>query len=208
MSAVAVVLAAYNPNAAWLRESIDSVIHQVGAADRLLVVDDGSDERIVAAVRIEHAGIGPASNAGIAFTNAPLIARLDADDRMMPGTISLLRRYLEAHPQVDVVSGAMHYIRPNGSRFGTVRPPVMHASPKHRNHIVHSGCMFRRELWERVGGYPDMKYADWHFWEACEAAGAKFSVLDHYVIERRVHPDSFSFSHSKHLQAEWKRANA
>lgn len=210
MSAVAVVITAWNPNEKWLSEAVCSVFpEQLGSRHRLVVVDDGSDEPVGGAHRIEHGGIGLASNYGIGlFRDCSLIARLDADDRMVPGTVRALSEYLDAHPKVDVVSGAMHYIRPDGTRFGQVCPPVMHAYPKHNNRIVHSGCMFRRELWERVGGYPDMKYADWHFWERCQAAGARFSVLPQFVIERRVHPDSFSFERSKHLQSWWKKANA
>lgn len=205
---VSVVVTAWNPNLNWLTEAYDSVREQLPIEERVIVVDDGSEPPIENAAWIPHAGIGPASNYGIGCSNAPLIARLDADDRMMPGAIAKLRTYLEQFPYVDVVSGGMRYIDPAGNVLGDVQPPPMHASRKHRGRIAHSGCMFRRSLWERVGGYPDMRAADWHFWNACEKAGARFSVLDTLVIERRIHPDSASFKHSKHLQHWWAKVKA
>lgn len=201
---VVVVMTAWNPNLDWLTEAYDSARSQLPHTERVIIVDDGSDVPIENAMRRPHQGIGPASNYAIAISDASLISRLDADDRMMPGAIPTLRRYLESHPEVDVVSGGMRYIDPAGNHLGDVQPPPMHASPKHRDRIAHSGCMFRREIWERVGGYPDMRAADWHFWNACEAR-ARFSVLNTLVIERRIHPDSASFAHSKHLQQWWSK---
>lgn len=219
MNPVAVVMTVYNTPGAWVVEARNSVLSQLRPSDVLITWNDGSTNEDTLRVfphgerftRGGNQGIGIASNQAIALTQAPLIARLDADDRMTASTIDTLREYLTVNQQVDVVSGAMIYIRPDGTRIGEVSPPEMHGSPKHESIIVHSGCMFRRELWEHVGGYPDRgkgRGTDWYFWERCQAAGARFSVLPHFVIERRVHPDSHSFRKSKHLQQWWKKAQA
>lgn len=211
---VAVVMTVFNAPGEWLREAVDSALEQLREGDELIVWDDGSDRTdTIAAIdrlpaRVTHVrdtanrGIAAASNEAIALTDAPMIARLDADDHLLPGALNALRSGLSG----DVVSGGMIYIRPDGTRFKTVAIPAMERSPKHRDRIVHSGCVFRRSLWERVGGYPPMRFADWHFWEAAERAGATFSVLDRPVIERRIHTESFSFKKSLHLQRAWKEA--
>lgn len=211
---VAVVMTVFNTPGAWVAEAVNSALPQLREGDELIVWDDGSEnpdaisaiERLPARVThvrdSQNRGIAAASNAAIALTDAPFIARLDADDRLLPGALDALR---SVEP-VDVASGGMIYIRPDGTRFKDVALPPMRGNRKHLNRIVHSGCMFRRSLWERVGGYPAMRYADWHFWEAAERAGATFTVLDRPVIERRVHQGSFSFSKSVHLQRAWKEA--
>lgn len=210
---VAVVMTVWNTPPDWIMEAVGSVLLQLGRDDDLIIVDDGSDHAdtvqrldllsaMAKIIRIDHAGVGAASNAGIAATSLPLIARLDSDDHMQPGTLDKLREHLVAFPEVDAVTGGMFYMKPDGTQYGQVCHPPMFASPRHLNRMVHSGCMFRRALWEKVGGYSDHRAADWAFWCAAEAAGAQFSVLSHHVISRRIHPDSVSFRRSKHLQ-QW-----
>lgn len=218
MTPVALVMTVFNAPAAWIYEAAGSVVVQLEPFDEMIIVDDGSTleetreavSKLSACATVfwaDHRGIGPASNAGIEITSAPLIARLDADDAMLPGTIARLRAHLVEFPQVDVISGGMIYVGPVGDFIGEVRREPMHASEQHRASIVHSGCMFRRELWEHLGGYPDMRAPDWHFWEAAQAAGARFSVIDEFVIRRRIHPDSATFARSRHLQQWWKKAS-
>jgi hypothetical protein len=67
--------------------------------------------------------------------------------------------------------------------------------------------MYRRSLWERVGGYPEhlRRGADWQFFLRCEAAGCTFVVLPDVFIRRRIHPGSVSFRKSRHLQAWYRK---
>lgn len=213
---VAVIMTVFDTPGDWLTEAVHSALCQMRWGDEMIIWDDGStrEDTLAALINLPHGvfrhhctsnqGIATASNSAISLTEHPLICRLDADDRLLPGVLDALRTELDKSG--DVVSGSMIYIRPDGTRFKNVDVPVMTCSAKHQNRIVHSGCMFRRSLWETVGGYPPMRFADWHLWEAAERAGAKFTVINQPVIERRIHPDSFSFTRSVHLQREWKRA--
>src|SRR5690606_2183047 len=87
---------------------------QEGVDLEVVVVDDGSTDdtaaRIAAHpdprvrfVRIDHAGVAAARNAGIVACRAPFVAFHDSDDRALPGRLSRPVEYLRAHPGIDVV---------------------------------------------------------------------------------------------------------
>jgi glycosyltransferase involved in cell wall biosynthesis len=94
-SPYSVVVPVYN-NQAWVGEAIASVLGQTYGELELIVIDDGSTDDTVAAVReyasdprlrlIEQENSGPsaARNAGIAAADSEFVAFLDSDDLWMP----------------------------------------------------------------------------------------------------------------------------
>ncbi|MCL4283201.1 MAG: glycosyltransferase [Flavobacteriales bacterium] len=91
---VSVVIPAYNA-ASWIREAVDSVLHQSHRDLELIVVNDGStdatldlvmgmDDPRIRPVSQANAGVSAARNRGIAEAKGTFIAFLDADDAMLP----------------------------------------------------------------------------------------------------------------------------
>jgi glycosyltransferase involved in cell wall biosynthesis len=81
-----------------LREALDSVAAQTVQPAQVVVVDDGSTDDSVEAVsahpavtliRQTRSGTAAARNAGIAGTDADLVAFLDVDDLWPPGSLSV-----------------------------------------------------------------------------------------------------------------------
>jgi glycosyltransferase involved in cell wall biosynthesis len=110
---VSVVLPTWQ-RAHLLDDSIQSLLAEDGVALEVVVVDDGSTDdtaarvaahpdRRVRFVRIDHAGVAAARNAGIAACRAPYVAFHDSDDRALAGRCARPVAYLRAHPEVDVV---------------------------------------------------------------------------------------------------------
>jgi len=110
---VSVVLPTWQ-RAHLLDDSLASLLAQEGVALEVVVVDDGSTDDTAARVaahpdprvrlvRIDHAGVAAARNAGIAVTRAPYVAFHDSDDRALPGRLALPVSFLRTHPAVDVV---------------------------------------------------------------------------------------------------------
>src|SRR5579871_501892 len=105
---VSVIIPTYN-RAALLGAAIDSVLAQTFQNFEIIVADDGSTDATgdlvrdysardarVRYVRLDHAGISAALNAGIRASARALIARVDSDDKWMPNLLEVTVAALDA----------------------------------------------------------------------------------------------------------------
>jgi glycosyltransferase involved in cell wall biosynthesis len=102
-----------------LREAIQSIFAQTREDWELLLVDDGSRDGSLAMARaIDDPRVRVVSdgvNRGVVYranqmadlARAPYLCRLDDDDIMHPRRLEAQVAYLDAHPDVDVVSSPM-----------------------------------------------------------------------------------------------------
>ncbi|MCP4749807.1 MAG: glycosyltransferase family 2 protein, partial [Proteobacteria bacterium] len=101
----------YNAEAT-LKECLDSILRQTYSNFEVVAVDDGSgdagpavlkdfarrDPRIRISTLPENRGIVEALNLGLDECRGEWIARMDADDRMLPDRLRLQRNYFDEHP--------------------------------------------------------------------------------------------------------------
>ncbi len=116
-----VVLPCHNA-AATLAECLESVAAQSEPRFECVIVDDGSsdatasqatafartDERF-RIVSTSHGGVARATNRGIAETSAPVLLRMDADDRMHPERLAAQLAALDEDPTLDAVGSHVRY---------------------------------------------------------------------------------------------------
>ncbi|NKY56997.1 glycosyltransferase family 2 protein [Nocardia flavorosea] len=193
--------------AAFLGEAIESVLAQSFTDYELLIVDDGSrdatariaesyaDPRIEV-LRRPRAGVVSASNAGLAQARGALIARLDADDRMLPGRLAAQVAYLRRHPRVIVVGTDYRLF---GADSGRVRMPRGDRACRQRlllsSCFAHSSVMFRAQMLSdnnigyrgETGGLGE----DYALWCELSEYGA-FANLRLVGTAYRVHPGQAS----------------
>ena len=116
---VSVIIPTYN-NAAYLVESVESVLNQSYRNIELIVVDDGSTDNTQAVlagfgdrlryVRKANGGPSSARNLGIQMARGQLIAFQDADDLWLPEKLALQVAYFHLHPEVGVVfTGSLRF---------------------------------------------------------------------------------------------------
>ena len=101
------IIPAYNA-AAFIAETLESVLDQTVVPDEILVIDDGSTDDTgdvvdqfgapVRLVRQSNAGVSAARNAGIARAGGEFVAFLDADDLWLPDKIEKQLAFLDRHP--------------------------------------------------------------------------------------------------------------
>ena len=163
---VTVVIPAYN-HGHFVAEAIQSVLLQDYTPIETIVIDDGSTDDTSAVVagfptvtyhRQQNSGLAAARNAGLTMARGELIVFLDADDRLLPGAISIAAAILSSNPALGFTAGYSQFITREGQAQPTMQP-VRGAGDAYlallrRNSIRNPGMvMFRREILQRSGAF-------------------------------------------------------
>ncbi len=190
----------------FLRECLESIRTQSVQPDEVVIVEDGPindqlhaalDEyrptlNIVSVRLSENKGLGEALNTGLEHCRNDLVARMDTDDHCCPGRFELQVNYMIAHPEVDMLGGAIaefnedptkpHAIRelPTGkeqvARFARSRCPV--------NHMT---VMFRRTAILKAGGYQHfLGIEDYYLWARLLCQGSHIDNVSDILVNARV----------------------
>lgn len=206
--ALSVVVPTYNA-ARYVREALASVLAQDFEDFELLVVDDGSSDGTAAVLQEIAADprvrlLRNERNTGLIATlhraygecRAPLIARMDSDDLCAPTRLRRQVEFLQAHPDVAIVGGAIRFfgnVAPNVFRFPLahedIRPAMLFYCP-----LAHPALMFRRELFDQgLLRYDDaFRHAeDYHLWSRL-LLKARAANLPDVVLDYRLHPQQVS----------------
>ena len=198
--AVSVLMGVHN-GAPWVREAVDSVLRQTAGDLELIVVDDGSTDAtadLLAAVRDPRLRVERRPRQGLtrsliralAQAQAPLLARLDADDLALPERLERQLAYLASHPEVGLLGTAASEVDVSGREVRLVRPPTEDAAIRRalmrENPFVHSSVTMRRALVEQVGGYdPALPVAqDYDLWMRLSRVTALANLGEALVVRR------------------------
>ena len=175
---VDVLIPIYNAETT-LEEAVDSIQSQSYSDLRISLIHDAStdstphiisklgasDARVVA-LRQENSGIVDALNLGWRASDAPLIARHDADDIAAPDRFHKQVAYLTQNPSVVAVSGSAREIDIGGKPTGRV---ISFCSPDladpgwvsaREPYLLHPFLMLRRAALDTVGGYRHVFHAE------------------------------------------------
>ena len=172
---VSIVTPSYN-QAAYLEDTIRSVLEQDYEPIEYVVVDDGStdgsveilrryEDRLTAAIRQQNAGQVAALNRGFARTHGELMGYLNSDDTLLPGAVARLAAELERDPQLLLVYGDALYTDEHGRRTGYLPSREFDVAAMVRacdNHVVQPSTLWRREAWERFG---PLNEDGWYFFD-------------------------------------------
>ena len=195
-SDITVIVTNYNYGD-FLEEAVASVLAQEGGPPQVIVVDDGSTDpdtlevldRLPEGVRLirgENAGVASARNVGLAAAETPFLMILDADDRLRPRALSLLRATLEADPALGFTYGITRFF---GEWEGEMTMPPYDPYKLLYRHTIGTTCLMRRELVADVGGFDaDFGgYEDWEFWLHALQKGWHGRRVEEITFEYRRH---------------------
>lgn len=157
----------------YVHEAVESALAQDGGAPRVVVVDDGSTEpethraleRLPEGVRLvrrPNGGINAARNTGAEHADTPYLLILDADDKLTPHALRVLRPPLEADRRLGYAYGYMQFF---GEWSGRLSFPDWDPYRLLYRMIVGYTCLQRRELWADIGGWDEgiEVHDDWDF---------------------------------------------
>jgi glycosyltransferase involved in cell wall biosynthesis len=175
----------YREKAEYLRQSIESVVHQTISPDEFMIVCDGTltDEldavleeyrekypKLIKLLRLkENKGLGKSLNAGLSKCRNELIARMDSDDICF---LDRMERELRAinEKQAAIVSGPV--VEFEGSIENVLQQKTVPQTDeeirrymRRRNPFNHPAVMFRRSCVMAAGGYKDFPmFEDYYLW--------------------------------------------
>lgn len=231
MPEVSIVLPVRNA-AHTLDECLDSIARQSLKNYEVLVVDDGSTDASVAKVRgwaktdkrirliaQPATGIVSALNRGLDEARAPLIARMDADDRMYADRLLLQADYLQQYAHIGLVScqvklfpessiqaGYREYVRWQNACLSTddIAHNIYVESP-----FAHPSVMFRRQTVQDIGAYRQGDFPeDYDLWLRLSQAGVQMSKLPQVLLDWRESENRLSRVDPRCSRAAFDRLRA
>ncbi len=181
---VSVVIPCFNQGELLL-ETLASLQRQTFPFFETIVVDDGSTDMATLAVleqlpwpgldvrvlRQANGGPARARNVGIAEARADLILPLDADDTLAPSCLMQMVALLDQRKDLGI---AYCDIRFFGEKNGVSTCPEYDLEALLAENFMVVTSMFRKALWQSVGGYREELvhgYEDWCLWLDLAAVG-------------------------------------
>lgn len=210
---IAVILPVYkNDKVNYLRLSVDSILYQTYGNLQIYVGVDGpvgnelkecldaldQYEKVTVIWFSENRGLACVLNdlLDICFKEGyEYIARMDADDISETDRFENQMAYLEVHPEIDVVGGAINEIDEEGKNRG--KTIVYPAGPKEcreffskRNPHAHPAVLFRKSFFDKLNGKkyrPEYRQnQDTMLWYDGMMAGTQHANIPDVVLNFRM----------------------
>ncbi|MFN2377368.1 MAG: glycosyltransferase family 2 protein [Candidatus Binatia bacterium] len=213
--------------APWLAECLDSVLAQTEENFELIAVDDGSRDASLSILkacagrdaRLRLLGTGSrggdivaALNLALEAARAPILVRMDADDRMHPERVARQADALDADrslfavasratafPAEQLQDGMRAYLEwQNGlltpediARDRFIESPVLHPSVAMRTGVVRG----------ILGGWRPASWPeDWDFFLRAFEHGFRIARLPEVLLEWRLHPGQLTRTHARYSE--------
>jgi glycosyltransferase involved in cell wall biosynthesis len=172
---------------------LEYVVQDGGSSDRTLDVLQRFDPLVTRWVSEADDGQADAINRGFRDTTGELMAWVNSDDLLLPGSLAYVARYFVEHPDVDVVYGHRLTIDEDDRLIGTW------ITPRHDDRVLtladfvpQETVFWRRRVWEAAGGCvdPSFEYAlDWDLLLRFRDAGAQIARVPRFLGAFRVHDE-------------------
>jgi glycosyltransferase involved in cell wall biosynthesis len=202
---VTVVVPSFNEDPHIVRASLESIRSQTFTEFECIVIDESTSPDLAQACRAvcaedprfiyvhptERLGLPKSLNLGISKARGQLIARFDSDDICMPDRLALQVAFMQAHPGISVVGGALDIISDEGMFLAHRSYPqtstAIAKGMQLTTTIAHPTVMYRKEAIEQHGGYnPDFRFAeDLDLWLRWMNAGLLFANLPQVLVQYR-----------------------
>lgn len=206
---VSVVMSVFNGER-FLREAVESILQQSLRDFEFIIIDDGSTDQSAAILhsyqthdlrvkvcRKEHSGLIESLNQGCRLAQSGYIARMDADDIAHQDRLERQVAFMDAHPEIGVLGGAVEWIDASGNSLGTHRYPAedpqIKATLLEGSALWHPTVLLRREAFVVAGGYRSIVVdaEDYDLWLRI-ADRFQLANLEAVLLKYRIHPSQVS----------------
>jgi glycosyltransferase involved in cell wall biosynthesis len=213
---LSVIMPVYN-RAAYLKQSIESVLNQSFRDFEFIIIDDGSndgsvdiiqsfkDERIRFYRNSENRGIVYSRNRGLAKAQGKYVAMFDSDDIALADKFEKQIHFLEQNPEYVMCGTWVKWVDENGEPTGEkwklpAAPKEIPAIMLFRNYFVQPTVVIRRDAIPE-GGYSEGFdiVEDSKMWFDVSLKH-KMANIPEYLLYYRVHSGNVSNRSEKHIR--------
>jgi glycosyltransferase involved in cell wall biosynthesis len=186
---------------AYIERTIRSVIDQDYPNLQYVVQDGLSKDESLDVIRkyenrIAHwestkdSGQSNAINMGLQHTDGDIMAYLNSDDTLVPGSLHYVANYFNRHPEIDVVYGYRLLIDEQDKLINRwVLPAHDDAVLPWADYIPQETMFWRRRAWEAADRHVDESFhfaMDWDLILRFRAAGMRFARLPRFLGAFRI----------------------
>lgn len=198
---ISIVTPSYQQGA-YIERTMRSVLDQQYPNLEYFVQDGGSSDGTVGTLQVyesqlagwvseKDGGQSQAINLGLAKTTGEIMAWLNSDDLLLPGTLHTVAEYFEKHPDVDVVYGNRLLVDERDMEIGRWIMPGHDSNVlSWVDYVPQETLFWRRRIWDKVGGQVDESFRfamDWDLLVRFRDAGAKFGHIPQFLGAFRIH---------------------
>ncbi|MDK6856395.1 MULTISPECIES: glycosyltransferase [unclassified Aerococcus] len=214
MPKLSVIMSVYNESKDVLEQAIDSILKQTFTDFEFLIVNDNpdnrdiyeflankerNDERIILIINENNMGLSASLNRGIKASSSNLIARMDADDISLPNRLEVEYNTL-AQTNADIVGSNAIVIDEDDNEIKEFYEKPIN-NPKEKllqyNVLIHPSTMFNKTLFEKVGGYREIKYAeDYDLWLRMLEYDPNVDIIEQPLLKYRIRKAGISQSNA------------
>ena len=180
--------------------TIDSVLSQNYPNLAYHIQDGGSNDETIAVLKSygnkiqwqsePDAGQASAINLGFRKISGDIMAYLNSDDTLLPGTLSYVARTFDENPSLDFIYGHRIFVDIHGSEIGRcVLPSHDPEALKWADYIPQETMFWRKGVWQMVGPMDEsFQFAlDWDFILRAQTRGFNFRRVPRFLGCFRVH---------------------
>lgn len=201
-SRISIVTPSYN-HARFIERTVKSVIGQRYPNLEYIVMDGGSmdgTQKLLAPYRSQLAdlvsakdgGQSDAIGRGFEKTTGDIMAWINSDDMLAPGTLDYVNRYFASHPNVDAIySHRLAVDADDRAIWYWLLPRHSDYHMSRWDFIPQETCFWRRSLWERAGNLDrSFQFAmDYDLFVRYMRAG-RFRRVNRFLAAFRQHADA------------------
>ena len=230
---ISVLMSTYNEPIEYIIDSINSILAQTYENFEFVIINDNPirvdldeylnklyilDRRIKIIKNESNIGLTASLNKGLRYCSGLYIARMDADDISEPFRLEKELEYI-IKQDLDIVGAYIQPISPTGENYGKSKKyPVWNGGCrrylKSRSSLIHPTWLVKREVYEVLDGYRNVKYCEDYDFLIRASKIYKLACCPWICLRYRINPNGISVSnkitqkvYSKYLRKNFNRIN-
>lgn len=209
MELVSVIMSTYNEKFKWVKQAIDSIIHQTWEKIEFIIVLDNPKntqlcikveeytqkfENVILIKNEKNLGLPCSLNKAIDYCSGKFIARMDADDISFSNRIEAELEYL-VNNHFDMVASSRIDIDEGGNEISSIKKVPQNRQVNkllpHICYITHPSVIIRADIIKKVGGYRNITSCeDYDLWLRLLSSNYRIGIIENPLIFYRIRSTS------------------